>query len=72
MRTMLFRRTYYSGISKLSDQAQLEAYRAIMKYAFDDVKVEASPECAPVLATILDSLGQDIERYKAEHGEGGV
>ena len=49
---------------KLSPEKRLEAYDAIMKYAFDGEVVETSAECAPLLASVFESINLDFERYK--------
>jgi hypothetical protein len=64
VRQLLFRKNYYLGLMKLSPEKRLEAYDAIMKYAFDGEVVETSAECAPLLASVFESINLDFERYK--------
>lgn len=64
MRQMIFRMNYYKGLKQLSDDKRLEAYDAIMEYAFGDKQQKASPETAAMLAMIYESMELDFERYE--------
>lgn len=68
MRQLIFRKCYYEGIAKLSEKAQLEAYTAIMKYAFSTETIDQSSECAPLLSMIFYSIDGDMERYEKRSG----
>lgn len=64
MRQLIFRKNYYEAISMLPEKAQLEAYTAIMKYAFSTDTIAPSGECAPLLSMIFSSLDKDFERFE--------
>lgn len=66
MRQMIFRKNYYEGISKLPDKERLEAYEAIMKYAFAGERAETSDLCAPLLTVVFCSMDADFDRYEAK------
>lgn len=66
MRQMIFRKHYYEGISKLPDKERLEAYEAIMKYAFTGERAATSDLCAPLLTVIFCSMDVDFEMYEAK------
>ena len=70
MNTFIFRKSYYSGLTQLKPEKRLEAYEAIMRYAFDGDPVDVSPECAPVLAVIFDSVDADLRKYEQKRMEG--
>lgn len=42
---------YYEGIKKVPEECRLEAYEAIMKYAFDGI--EPSEDASPWVQTIF-------------------
>lgn len=64
MRQLLFRKSYYNGISELSPENQLEMYSAIMRYAFEGETVEVSKECKPLFSMIMESMNWDIAKYE--------
>lgn len=64
MRQMIFRKNYYEGISKLPDKERLEAYEAIMKYAFTGERTATSNLCAPLLTVVFCSMDADFEKYE--------
>ena len=64
MRQLIFRRLYYNALMKLSPEQRLEAYDAIMAFAFRGVAKETSASVAPVLSIIFDSINQDFRRYE--------
>lgn len=70
MRQLIFRRLYYTGISKLPEKQQSEVYDAIMRYAFNGELVEVSDASKPIFATIIESVNNDIERYESRHKGG--
>lgn len=69
MRTVIFRRNYYAGLAQLEPGKRLEAYDAIMRYAFEGERTDVSPECAPVLAVIFDSIDADFRRFERKTRE---
>lgn len=69
MRQMIFRRNYYIGIDSLQPKQRLEAYDAIMKYVFDNVRVETSREIAPLIRNIFFSIDVDFEKYEKKYGK---
>lgn len=70
MRTFIFRRNYYAGLAQLEPSKRLEAYDAIMRYAFERERADVSPECAPVLSVVFDSIEEDFRRYEQRKEEG--
>lgn len=70
MRQLIFRKSYYDALMKMTPEQRLEAYDAIMAYAFDGEEMETSAGVAPVLSIIFDSIDQDFRRYEAAK-EGG-
>ena len=65
MRNLLFRRTYFNALKKMNPEHRLEAYDAIMAYAFEEDETEVSDAVAPVMEMILDNIGNDFRRYEA-------
>lgn len=70
MRQLIFRKSYYNGLCQLSPEKRLEAYDAIMEYAFGegDGKLP-SEDLRPILTVILDSINLDFDRYEAKCGK---
>lgn len=66
MKQLIFRKNYYEGISLLPDKERLEAYDAIMRYAFTGERVETSDLCVPLLSVIFFSMDADWEKYEAK------
>lgn len=64
MRQLLFRKSYYTGISKLPPDKQVEVYDAIMRYAFNGELGALSPAAAPLFYTIAESINADVEKYE--------
>lgn len=72
-RQLVFRKTYYTGIKGLDPEKRLEAYDAIMQYAFETPPELStlSKDVRPVVSIILDSIEADFQRWKAKQEERG-
>lgn len=69
MRHLLFRRSYYKGISKLPPEQRVEVYDAIMRYAFNGEYSKLSPAGTALFSTIADSIDADVEKYERNKAE---
>ena len=69
MRQMIFRKNYYLLLTMLEPEKRIEAYDAIMRYAFEGELVEVSPECKTVLTVIFDSIETDFKKYEQKMRE---
>ena len=65
MRQLLFRKTYFNALLKLEPTQRLEAYDAIMLYAFEGKRLDVSAIVSPVLSIIIDNIAHDFQRYEA-------
>lgn len=63
MRQLIFRKNYYVGIETMEPQKRLEAYEAIMKYAFRGEVVALSPELRPFMSMVTHSIDSDFRKY---------
>ena len=64
MRQLIFRKSYYRALSLLNSQQQLQAYHAIMKYAFDDEYIKIPSEIYPLIDCIIESIDADFKKYE--------
>lgn len=72
-RQLVFRKTYYTGLKGLDPEKRLEAYDAIMQYAFETPPELStlSKDVRPVVSIILDSIEADFQRWKVKREECG-
>lgn len=64
MRQLIFRKNYLVGIEAIEKpELRLEAYEAIMGFAFRGEVVSVSPELRPLLNMITDSISLDFMKY---------
>lgn len=70
-RQLIFRKTYYTGLKGLDPEKRLEAYDAIMQYAFETPPELStlSKDARPVVSIILDSIEADFQRWKVKREE---
>ena len=70
-RQLIFRKTYYTGLKGLDPEKRLEAYDAIMQYAFETPPELStlSKDACPVVSIILDSIEADFQRWKVKREE---
>lgn len=70
-RQLIFRKTYYTGLKGLDPEKRLEAYDAIMQYAFATPPELStlSKDVRPVVSIILDSIEADFQRWKVKREE---
>lgn len=69
-RTFIFRSNYYLGLMRLEPDKRLEAYDAIMRYAFEGEQADVSQACAPMLAVIFDCIDTDFRKHEQRNGDG--
>lgn len=70
-KTIIFRSGYWDALSLLEPEQRLEAYEAIMTYAFTGQTKKVSRMCAPVFSLICSSIDSDLAKWKEakERGE---
>nr|DAG28389.1 MAG TPA: hypothetical protein [Caudoviricetes sp.] len=66
MRSIIIRKSYYSGIKELSPENRLEVYDAIMHSAFENTPPDISTlsnEARSVAACVIDCIEADYKRF---------
>jgi hypothetical protein len=72
MRSIIIRKSYYSGIKELSPENRLEVYDAIMHSAFENTPPDISAlsnEARSVAACVIDCIEADYKRFLEKRGE---
>lgn len=65
MKTIIFCSSYWNALSLFDQAKRLEAYDAIMAYAFTGEMKKVSRECAPAVSLICSSIEFDYSKYEA-------
>lgn len=65
MKTFIFRSSYWGALSLLEPEQRLEAYDAIMTYAFTGQAKKVSKVCAPAFSLICSSIDCDRNKWEA-------
>lgn len=71
MRSIIIRKSYYSGIKELSPENRLEVYDAIMHSAFENTPPDISAlsnEARSVAACVIDCIEADYKRFLEKRG----
>jgi|GEM_PF-3551122 len=69
MKTIIFRFSYWYALSLLEPEQRLEAYDAIMSYAFIGKLEEPSKEVVPLISLICSSIDFDYSKYETAKKE---
>lgn len=71
MRSIIIRKSYYSGIKELSPENRLEVYDAIMQSAFENTPPDFSAlsnAARSVAACVIDCIEADYRRFLEKRG----
>lgn len=74
MRSIIIRKSYYSGIKELSPENRLEVYDAIMQSAFENTPPDFSAlsnAARSVAACVIDCIEADYRRFLEKRGAKG-
>lgn len=69
MKTIIFRSSYWDALSLFEPEQRLEAYDAIMAYAFTGTLKKPSKEVVPVVSLICSSIDFDYSKYETAKKE---